>query len=67
MIALVEAGQGPEHGVGVADRLSRTTIRVALRQLKAKGHASAALNAWLALHEHAEEDETDDDTQALGH
>ena len=42
-------------------------IRVALRQLKARGHASAALNAWLALHEHAEEDETDDDTQALGH
>ncbi len=67
VIALVEAGQGPEHGAGVADRLSRTTIRVALRQLKAKGHASAALNAWLALHEHAEEDETDDDTQALGH
>jgi hypothetical protein len=65
--ALVEAGQGPEHVVGTADRLSRMTIRVALRQLKAKGHASAALGAWLALHERAEEDEMDDDTQALGH
>jgi Family of unknown function (DUF6925) len=67
VIALVEARQGPESMPTALDRLSRTTIRVALRQLKAKGHASAALNAWLALHEHAEEDETDDDTQTLGH
>jgi hypothetical protein len=65
--ALVEAGQGPEHGARAVDCFSRTTIRVALRQLRAKGHASPTLNAWLALHEHAEEDETDDDTQALGH
>jgi hypothetical protein len=65
--ALVEAGQGPESMAAALDRLSRTAVRVALRQLKAKGHASPALNAWLALHEHAEEDEAEDDTQALGH
>ena len=68
VIALVEAAQEPESmATVVLDRFSRTAVRVALRQLKAKGHASSALNAWLALHERAEEDETDDDTQALGH
>jgi hypothetical protein len=67
VIALVEAGRGPDHGGGAIDRLSRTTIRVALRQLEARGHASPTLNAWLALHEHAGEDDVEDDTQALGH
>lgn len=67
VMALVEAGQGPESMATALDRVSRTAVRVALRQLKAKGHASPSLQAWLALHEHAEEDETEDDTQALGH
>jgi hypothetical protein len=65
--ALVEAGQEPGSMAIAPDRFGRAAVRVALRQLKARGHASAALNAWLALHEHAGEDETDDDTQALGH
>jgi hypothetical protein len=65
--ALVEAGQGPESLPAPVDRLSRTTIRVALRQLEARGHASPMLNAWLVMHERSEEDETENDTQTLGH
>src|SRR5262245_36235641 len=63
--ALVEEGQGPD--ANPVDRETRTAIRIALRQLKAANHRSAALPQWLAVYERADEDVVDDDTQALGH
>jgi hypothetical protein len=64
--ALIEEGQGPDGNP--ADRDTRTAIRIALRQLRAANHGSAALPLWLAAYERADEDGVDDDdAQALGH
>lgn len=64
---LVEAGQGPgEHPVA-GDRASRTTVRLALRQLKAADYPSPALAQWLAVHDRADEVVPEDDQQTLGH
>jgi len=41
----VNAGKSPEPMT--QDRHLRACIRIALRQMKAAGHASAALKAWL--------------------
>ena len=55
----VAAGEPPL--ASVPTRHARTSIRIALRQMKAAGHASAALTAWLASFDQAgiegEEDE----------
>lgn len=51
VIYLVMAGQGP-LGTGIADdRMSRTSVRIALRQLRASETASSSLAAWLAAYE----------------
>ena len=63
--ALIAQGQGPDGDP--VDRDTRTAIRIALRQLKAANHGSAALQEWLAVYERADEDGVDDDAQALGH
>jgi hypothetical protein len=55
----VLAGEPPSAVAG--DRHGRTSIRIALRQMKAEGHASAALSAWLASFEQASPDERYDD------
>lgn len=67
VIALVEAGQGPERLTHAIDRPTRAIIRVALRQLEAAGHASITLKAWLAAHERADEDDAEGDALSLGH
>ena len=42
-------------------RHGRTSIRIALRQMKSQGHASTALSAWLASFDSAIPGENDDD------
>lgn len=60
----VLAGELPSPVAG--GRHERTSIRIALRQMKAQGQASAALNAWLTCFDSAGSDEGDDDA-AFGH
>ena len=64
---LVEAGQGPGELPVAGDRASRTTVRLALRQLKAADPRSPALAQWLAVYDRADEDVPEDDEQTLGH
>ena len=59
VVDAVLAGEPPSAVAG--DRHGRTSIRIALRQMKAEGHASAALSAWLASFEQASPDERYDD------
>ena len=59
VIDAVLAGEPP---MAVADdRHGRISVRIALRQLKSQGHASAALSAWLASFDLAAPDEADDE------
>lgn len=60
VVDAVRAGEPPSAVAG--DRHGRTSIRIALRQMQAEGHASAALNAWLASFDQARPDEGDDGT-----
>ena len=46
VVDAVLAGEPPLAVAG--DRHGRISVRIALRQMKAEGHASAALGAWLA-------------------
>jgi hypothetical protein len=55
----VRAGQAPAEIAG--DRHGRTSIRVALRQMKAAGDVSPALTAWLANLDQGSLDQTDDE------
>jgi hypothetical protein len=55
----VLAGEPPTAVAG--DRHGRTAVRIALRQMKSQGHASAALTAWLASFVQAAPDEADDE------
>jgi len=64
--ALVREGGEPFGKDDVKSRNLRTSIRVALRQLKASGDGSVALASWLAAFEPAD-DEPDEDTQTVGH
>jgi hypothetical protein len=47
----IMAGCGPSGVYLPADRFSRATVRVALRQLKASEHSTTALAAWLSAHD----------------
>jgi hypothetical protein len=60
----VLAGEPPS--AVAADRHGRISVRIALRQMKSQGHASAALSAWLASVDQAAPDEADDEA-ALHH
>jgi len=60
----VRAGQPPAELSG--DRHGRTSIRVALRQMKAAGDLSPALSAWLQDHDQGNLDQHDDEA-ALHH
>ena len=64
VVDAVLAGEPPTAVAG--DRHGRTSIRIALRQMKAEGHASATLGAWLASFDQASPDEGDDEA-ALHH
>ena len=61
----VVAGEPPSPFAG--DRHGRTNIRITLRQMKAEGHASAALNTWLASFDSASPDEGNDEAELPGH
>jgi hypothetical protein len=64
---VVDAVLAGEPPTAVArDRHGRISVRIALRQMKSQGHASAALTAWLASFDSAAPDETDDEA-ALHH
>jgi len=43
------------------DRHGRISVRIALRQMKSQGHASAALNAWLASFDSVAPEDADDE------
>ena len=64
VIDAVLAGEQPTAVAG--DRHGRISVRIALRQMKSQGHASAALSAWLASVDQAAPDEADDEA-ALQH
>jgi len=64
VVDAVLAGEPPAAVAG--DRHSRSSIRIALRQMQAEGHASATLSAWLSSFDQASHDESDDGT-ALHH
>ncbi len=64
VINAVLAGEPPMAMAG--DRYGRISVRIALRQMKWQGHASAALTAWLASFDQAAPEETDDEA-ALHH
>jgi hypothetical protein len=64
---VVDAVLAGEPPMAVAsDRYGRISVRIALRQMKSQGHASAALTAWLASFDSAAPDEADDEA-ALQH
>ena len=69
VIAAVGDGQPPFSSDMARERFARTSIRVALRQLKAAGHPSRTLPAWLASFDHGREaaDEEDDDARPHEH
>ena len=64
---VVDAVLAGEPPMAVAsDRHGRISVRVALRQMRSQGHASAALTAWLASFDSAAPEEADDEA-ALHH
>ncbi len=64
VVDAVLAGEPPIVVTG--DRHGRIGVRIALRQMKSQGHASAALTAWLASFDQAAPDEMEDEA-ALQH
>ena len=59
---VVDAVLAGEPPMAVAsDRHGRISVRIALRQMKSQGHASAALSAWLASFDQAAPEEADDE------
>lgn len=65
VLAAVAAGEDPSV-IAVADgRFTRTTVRVALRQLRATDGASPSLATWLAAHEAFDRSEPEE--HAAGH
>jgi hypothetical protein len=64
VVDAVLAGEPPSSVAG--DRHGRTNIRIALRQMRAEGHASTTLGAWLASFDQAGSEEVDDEA-ALHH
>jgi hypothetical protein len=66
IVSLVNAGTGPDEAALPSGRSPRTSIRLALRQLKSVNPHSAVLQRWLAEYDRVD-DEPDDDQQVLGH
>ena len=67
VVAAIAEGQPPSMSGIAADRVVRTNIRVALRQLKALQHPSPVLPAWLEAFDRIETTEADDDERQHGH
>jgi hypothetical protein len=59
VVDAVLAGELP--AAMASDRHGRISVRIALRQMKSQGHASAALSAWLGSFDQAALDEPDDE------
>jgi hypothetical protein len=56
----IEAGEPPSAAAIAQDRHSRTSVRIALRQLKAARAASPTLQAWVVKFDHAADDAEDE-------
>ena len=67
VMAAIAKGQPPWISNIAADRVVRTNIRVALRQLKALQHPSPAIPAWLEAFDRIEATEVDEDGVQHGH
>jgi hypothetical protein len=62
VVAAVAAGEDPSVIAIRGDRMARTSIRVALRQLKAAGDMSPSLMTWLWAHERPDQIEMEEQT-----
>jgi hypothetical protein len=67
VVAAIAKGQPPSISNIVVDRVVRTHIRVALRQLKALQHPSPVIPAWLEAFDRLEVTEEDEDERQHGH
>jgi len=65
VIGSVLSGREPSEAALPDDRFARATVRVALRQLQATDHRSAALNAWLAACDRLAPPDPDDPMEGL--
>jgi hypothetical protein len=59
----VTAGQEPFAAASPNNRFARTTVRVALRQMRASDRSSEALAAWLSAYDRAEPHEVEEPAQ----
>jgi hypothetical protein len=66
VVDAIRSGESPTNLTIALDRHGRTGVRIALRQLKAAGAASPALQQWLAEFDHAAA-EDDEDEAVLQH
>jgi hypothetical protein len=66
VIAAIAEGQPPSMSNIAADRVVRTNIRVALRQLKALQHPSPVIPAWLEAFDRIEPIEDDEEEKQHG-
>jgi hypothetical protein len=64
VLAAVVAGEDPSVIAIEGDRFARTSVRVALRQLKAADGMSPSLMTWLSAHERPDQIEMEE--QRLG-
>lgn len=60
VVDAVTAGQGPFSVATPNNKLARTAVRVALRQMRASDRSSAALGAWLSAYDRTELHEVED-------
>jgi hypothetical protein len=60
VIEAVTAGHDPFAAASPNNRFARTTVLVALRQMRASDRLSDALAAWLSAHDRTEPDEVED-------
>jgi hypothetical protein len=67
VISAVLAGQPPFAPEMMADRAGRTSIRIALRQMKASGHCSRTFPAWMEAFDRPGHDSGDEDDGARQH
>jgi hypothetical protein len=61
VVDAIKAGEPPSALAVAQDRTARANVRIALRQLKAAGMASPALQAWIAKFDHAALGDDEDD------
>jgi hypothetical protein len=67
VVDAIKAGAPPSALATAQDRHGRAGVRIALRQLKAAGHASPILHAWLAEFDSAAVEDHGEDEAVLQH